>query len=380
MKLTRKAIAEAAAALSRSNRDRELLWDDEISGFGIRLTRKGGAYFLNYRAAGGKERRLTLGTAAELTIEQARRKAAETKVAVRAGADPLEEKRAIAHTRATKGMTISQLSERWLADGASRWRPRTANDYRYTVSRHILPEIGEMVAREVTKAQIAGMVAKVRANSPATAAKVLRTASSMLRWAEDLELLEEAKLPRTKRTAPPVAARERLLSDDELATIWGASGNLAPAEAAFVRLVMLTVLRSGAAWQVDRDWLKGTTIHLPAAVMKGKRDHQVPIAAWAMPLVAPKLDAVTRHENRILQDLRKLTGISDFTFHDMRRSFRTWCSRNGVAKDHAEVALAHVSHQTALDKAYDKHTYTDEAMKVLLLWQEHIRVLAGVPA
>lgn len=374
MKLTRRIIDEAAKKLAASNRDRELLWDDEISGFGVRLTRKGGAYFLNYRA-GAKERRLTLGTMSELTIEQARKKAAETKVSVRAGADPLGDKRAAVAALTAKSMTVKALAEKWLADGATRWRARTANDYKYTLECHILPEIGDDAAATVTKARIAEVIAKVRARSPATAAKTLRTVSSMLRWAEDMEILEEAKLPKTKRVAPPVAPRERMLTDEELAMVWKAADHLCPPEAAFARLVLLTVLRSGAAWQVAPEWIRGKTIYLPAAVMKGKRAHQVPISDWAMPYIMAKMTDIPRKENRVLVDLRKLSGIADFTFHDMRRSFRTWCSRNRVPKDYAEVALAHVSHQTALDKAYDKHSYIEEASKTLLAWQEHIRTL-----
>lgn len=382
LKLARRVIDEAVKSFQTSNRDRMILWDDEIAGFGCRITRKGATYFLNYRS-GPSERRLTLGTTAELTIEQARRKAAETKLQVRAGADPLAEKRAAIAAREAKGMTMAQLAARFLDDGESRWRPRTHSDYKYTLESHVLPEIGKLVAAEVSKARIAEVIAGVRKRSPAMAAKTLRVVGSMMRWAEDAEILDEARLPRTKTTAPSVAARTRLPTDQEIAQVWAAADQLIASEAAFARLIILTALRSGAVEHVTRSWMREGVIHLPAAVMKGKRDHQVPISSWAMPYVAATLDEPQRGKTvsagtrrkamRILQDLRKLTGIADITFHDMRRAFRTWCARNGIAKDHAEVALAHISFQSALDKAYDQHTYREEAGKALLAWQEHVR-------
>lgn len=381
LKLARRVIDEAVKTFQTSNRDRLILWDDEIAGFGCRITRKGATYFLNYRS-GPAERRLTLGTTTELTIEQARRKAAETKLQVRAGADPLAEKRAAVAARQQRGMTVAQLAARFLEDGESRWRPRTHADYKYTLEGHVLPQIGAIVAAEVSKARIAEVIAAVRKRSPSSASKTLRVVGSMLRWAEDAEILEEARLPRTKTTAPTVAARTRLPTDQEIAQVWAAAGQLIASEAAFARLIILTALRSGAAEHVTRGWLKDGVIHLPAAVMKGKRDHQVPVADWAMPYVAATLDepekgGLRRKAPRILTDIRNLTGIKDITFHDFRRAFRTWCARNGIAKDHAEVALAHISFQTALDKAYDQHTYRDEAAKALLAWQAHVRKIVS---
>lgn len=375
MKLTRRTLDEAIAKLAAGNRSRELIWDAELGGFGARLTKRGVTFFIDYRGEGGKQRRMTIGALSEVTPEAARRRAMELKVSIRSGTDPLQAKRRAA--KAVDKLTVEEISTRWLADGASRWRPRTANDYKYTLSCHILPAIGQKAAAEVSKADVSGMVAKVRESSPAVAGKVLRTVSAMLRWAEDLELLEEAKLPRVKRTAPPVPARERLLADSEIRKIWAAADTLSPEDAGFVRLVILTVIRSGAAEKACRIWLKGDTLEFPAAVMKGKRSHKVPIAAWAADLISPKLDGGGRLANPILREVRRLTGIKDFTWHDMRRSFRTWCAANGITRDHAEVALAHVSHQTALDKAYDKHSYEAEAAKVLKAWQDRVRAIVS---
>ena len=381
MKLTRRVIDEEIKKLAAGNRDREILWDAEISGFGVRLTRKGGAYFLNYRNAAGSERRMTLGTLGELTIEAARKKAAQTKVDIRAGADPLGEIRAkAAAPEPTKGLTLRQISARFLETGKPGWSKRTHDGYGYTFEKHLLPTLGDKPAAEITKVEIAEMSSKTKTKSAAAAANALRVLGSCLRWAEDLQLIDEARLPRTRRTAPPVAPRERLASDEEVVKLWKAADGLEPGEAAAAKLIILTVLRTDVVNKLQAEWLKDKTFHLPARVMKNKRTHQVPIAPWAMPLVAPCLELPRRKVSRILVSLRALAGIPDVDFHDLRRSFRTWCGKNGIAKDHAEFALAHISHQTDLDKTYDKHTYIEEASRALLAWQEHIRLILKLPS
>lgn len=381
MKLTRRVIDEAAKKLAAGNRERELLWDDEIAGFGVRLTKKGGAYFLNYRNAASVERRLTLGTLAELTIEQARRKAAETRVSIRAGADPLGEIRAkAAAPAAPQAMTLKQLFDKWRDAGQAGWSKRTYEDYGYTFKRHILPTLGERPAAEITKVEIADMITAIKKQSASSAALALRTLSSCLNWAEDLHVLEEVNLPRAKRLAPPVPPRDRVPSDEEVAKLWRATFKLDPGEAEAARLIILTVLRTNVVNNLQPQWLVGNTLHIPKTVMKNKNGHQVPIAVWAMPLVAPCLELPRRTTRYILEDIRDVSRIADVDFHDLRRSFRTWCSRAGINGDHAEYALAHVSHQTKLGKTYDKHIYIEEASKALLAWQEHVRKLAGLPA
>ncbi|MFC1491840.1 Arm DNA-binding domain-containing protein [Nitrospinota bacterium] len=76
-------------------------WDDELPGFGVRVTASGiKAYVLNYRVK-GRERRMTIGRHGEIAPAKARDEAMRLKAEARAGMDPLAER------------------ER----GRSRWRP-----------------------------------------------------------------------------------------------------------------------------------------------------------------------------------------------------------------------------------------------------------------
>ena len=70
--------------------DRDVLvWDDELSGFGVSCRRSGAkVYFLTYRTGGGRQRWLTLGHHRPLTPDAARTKALREKAAIGDRDDP----------------------------------------------------------------------------------------------------------------------------------------------------------------------------------------------------------------------------------------------------------------------------------------------------
>src|SRR5262245_30155062 len=124
-RFTKRRLSAEHEAMLAAGEDRRVVWDTEIAGFGVRLTRAGAAAFIDYRDLTRAKRRMTIGRLlpAELTVEQARQRAAAYKIAVRAGGDPIAEKRAAAAAaaQAEAGFTIEQAIESWLAKRAEDW-------------------------------------------------------------------------------------------------------------------------------------------------------------------------------------------------------------------------------------------------------------------
>ncbi len=58
------------------------------------------------------------------------------------------------------------------------------------------------------------------------------------------------------------------------------------------------------------------------------------------------------------RDLDRLSGITNYTFHDLRRTARSLMSRAGVPSDHAERCLGHVI--GGVRGTYDRHEYHRE--------------------
>jgi hypothetical protein len=73
----------------------------------------------------------------------------------------------------------------------------------------------------------------------------------------------------------------------------------------------------------------------------------------------------------------KLSGVTDWRWHDLRRTARSGMSRLGVDARASEAALNHVSDRTKLQRTYDRYDYAVEAIKALETWQAHVAGLVA---
>ena len=86
-------IPNVAALECPAGKDRGILWDDSLRGFGVVAFRNGGkCYMVQYRQH-GRSHRARIGDHPALTPAEARKLARQMLGAVEGGADPIEEKR-----------------------------------------------------------------------------------------------------------------------------------------------------------------------------------------------------------------------------------------------------------------------------------------------
>jgi integrase len=245
-KTTVESVAPGAA--------RRFLWDDTLLGFGVCVHTTGRrVYIVQYRNAAGRSRRLTLGTHGRLTVDQARKLAAEKLVAVAAGRDPAAERRE-AREQGDTPTTLEQVSSLWLdyqrtriAKGAL--RARTLREYERQLSRELLPRLGRRRLAELLPAD-AQALQDALAGRPVLANRVLDLLTALWRWAESRGL---ASGPSPCRTVEHFREerRQRHLSHDQLVALGDALRRLtvehriASHVAPLVRLIALTGCRPG---------------------------------------------------------------------------------------------------------------------------------------
>ncbi len=136
-----------------------LFWDDELSGFGVRVYPSGSKVFmLKFRARSGRQRWLKLGAFGPLTAEQARDKARLELARVIEGEDPADER-----DQLRAAITVNKLCDLYLeaADAGlvlgRKGLPKkqsTIDSDRCRVGAHIRPLIGHVRAAEVSRADI----------------------------------------------------------------------------------------------------------------------------------------------------------------------------------------------------------------------------------
>src|SRR5689334_12057721 len=125
MKTRLRLSDRVVRALSAPPSGARIWYDDEIPGFGIRVTTKGvRAFVLNYTAA-GRERRLTIGRFPIWSATAARDEARRLRRMIDDGIDPLEQRAANdAAAAAERSMpTLRDLYERYSSEHLPRKAP-----------------------------------------------------------------------------------------------------------------------------------------------------------------------------------------------------------------------------------------------------------------
>ncbi len=229
-----------------SARDR-LVWDDDLPGFGLRVTRTGSkSYVIQYRAPGSRQsRRLTIAKVGKITTEQARKVARSLLAEVVQGGDPAKARQA-----SREAPTMKELLERFDREHiAVRLKPKTAAPYRRLIESHIRPKFGSVPVAEVARSDVAKWHHSLR-DTPVEANRALMLLHKVFNMAELWGLRGGPNpahgVPKFKETA-----RERYLNADEMYRLGRAITDLqadakhplSPYLALAFRLLLLTGMR-----------------------------------------------------------------------------------------------------------------------------------------
>ncbi len=219
----------------------EAFRDEGTSGLEFRVSKSGAkSWIFRYRRKSDGERRvLTMGRFPEIKLAEARDLVDAYKVAIKNGGDPASQAQI-----AKKAETFADVAAEWETAYAAKQTARSLANDKLRLTAHVLPVLGKMKAREITKADIKGLirvinekpdgrVRKGRDNDEATedagepiemverTRAVFALVRKIMRWAirEDVGALTID--PTLGVTVPKAAEpRERNLSADEIHDIW----------------------------------------------------------------------------------------------------------------------------------------------------------------
>ncbi len=223
-----------------------------------------------------------------LTLTQARTKGAEWRGMIQTGVDPAKPHGAL---------TVAAAVDDWLKDAGIRSEAMV----RRRMELHVLPTLGKRLLGEVKQRDISVLLRELRHSKKLTSEvnRVRGSLSALWTWAMKQGEVERNPVLATAKVPEPSLERERagmlrVLALDELASIWrAAKADPSPIVSALLRLLILVPLRreewTRATWdEIKVDPATGNwTLHIPAARMKGKRPHAVPLPRAAVELLEP---------------------------------------------------------------------------------------------
>jgi integrase len=395
-----------------------LVFDDELPGFGLRVTAAGTKTFLYQYRVGPKVRRLVLGEFGTLTPAQARTLAERARAQARAGGDPAADRRdraratvaaeAEARRRAeADALTFGRLAELW---GAAGLRDRRES-YRREVARALrlnFPHLALLPAHAVDAAAAVRALDAIAEGRGATMARRSHAyARAMYAWAVRRRMLAAnpfAGIEAEGRDVP----RDRVLTDAELGAAWRAAGRLGPPFGPCLRFLMLTLQRrdevAGMCWDELAPDLSTWTI--PAGRAKNGKAHIVHLSEPARATLRglPRTDGVAlvftttgrtplsgfsgakvRLDAEIAAERAEAaarggagewaaTGpMPPWRLHDLRRTGVTALAGLGVPPhvcdrllNHAEGAIRGVA------AIYQRHDFLAERAAALDAWARHV--------
>ncbi len=262
--MTTQRITKHAVNALQSNGSEFTLWDDTVSGFGVRVRSTGSkSYVVVYRAGAGRGapvRRYTIAAVGKITPERARARAKVILGAVAHGHDPANQKTA---ERGTP--TVAELADRFMADHVrAKRKARTAEFYRDILDRIVKPAVGTTTADKLTRLQV-GRLHSSLGETPYQANRVLAVVGSMFAFAGRAGIVPEGTNPARGIVQFKESHRERFLTGEELQRL---GSEIREAET------------SGIPWSVDES--KPNAKYVPKAERFTKID---PFAAAALRLL-----------------------------------------------------------------------------------------------
>jgi integrase len=193
------------------------VWDQELPGFGLKVTPAGRkVYLVQYRLGGrkGRTRRVTIGQHGELTPMAARTEAKRLLGEVAAGRDPAAE-----HDKAKAGRSLAVVLDQFMAEHVRpKLKASTAREYERTARLYIVPRVGRRPIGELKRQDIAKLHHEL-SGTPYQANRTLALLSKFFGWAEKHGLRPDGSNPCRHVEKYREGRRERFLSQAELARL-----------------------------------------------------------------------------------------------------------------------------------------------------------------
>lgn len=380
MRLTTQTIQKLAVPAGKT----EITFlDERLPNFGLRIRASGArTWTVSYRAASGLNRRVVLGSAAELTPAQAFRAAQETLAKIRLGTDVVGEKRA---ARDKAAETFGLHLDSYLKAKRAELAPRSMVELERFLNVYAAPWHSRPIA-EIDRRAVAVRLSEIaRKHGPGASNRFRAAVSGYLGWAMREGLVESNPVAATNKQ-PENGARTRTPNDLELAEIYKAADN-GTQYGAIIRLLMTTGARREEIGGLKWSEIEGDLITLPPERTKSGRQHFIPLSAAALEI----LEAQPRREGRDhvfgngedsgFSGWSKSKGqlkvdVDNWTPHDFRRCFSTWSNEHGADPHLVEAQLGHTLQGVAA--TYNLATHLPARRRLLERWAEHLgEIVAG---
>jgi integrase len=373
-------------------------WDsiigDDVSlpgTFGLRVTKRGvRSWVCRYRwyfEAKNKtlHKTLKLGEHPAIGLKEARTAAREALTLVVRGEDPSTG----SVTSKNDFVSLADAFGQFMEKHAKRKnRPRSRAETRRTFDLHIIPELGEYRVDAITNSQLRGIIEGLADKKPYAANHTLAAVRKFYNWCVERQLVTASPVAGISKPGKEIS-RDRVLTDDEITALWETFDGVGwPFGLAFKLLLVTGQRRNEVAqmrWKdIDTENALWT---LPREATKADRVHEVPLSPLALEVLqmVPHTGDYIFTTNgktpisgfsRAKKRADKLSEITGWRLHDLRRTVASQMAKLGIAPHVVEKILNHSTGQiSGVAAVYNRHAYTEEKRNALSIWARRLESL-----
>ena len=349
-------------------------WDQGQSGFGVRVSSGGARSFV--LVYGANRTRKTIGRYPAVSLKQARDKAKELLAEFTLG---LERHRSISWTEAR---------ERFIQDCERKNKPNTVAYYRKRLDKHF--KFGQRNLSDISKQDVLQRIRKI-STSASEQHHAFVAARTLFNWAVREDLISASPLQGVGGFKP-AKARERVLNEDELRSVWLEDERAPYPYGPLIKVLILTGLRRTEAASLEWSFIDEVegVVSIPAHLTKNGRTHSIPLSGKLAQVFAdlPRINKYlfpSAHEKGTIFNGwgkskarfdAKLVGVEPYTLHDLRRTFATTHAKIGTPIHVTEKLLNHVSGTiSGVAAIYNRHTYLEEMQTASDAYDEYLAKL-----
>lgn len=367
------------------------LSDNTGNGLSLEVSPEGGKRWrFRYRFQ-GKAKMISLGTYPLVSLKDARSKARDAKKELESGAEPGTKKKT-----AQQGKTFQEVAKEWFDRFSSTATPRYSAEVWSRLEREVFPFIGNMLLTDIDAPTVLSILRRTEERGVIITTYKIKSHISQifkyaiacgLAYADPSRDLSAALQSKVSKNMPSIIEPKQV-------------GKLMIAISSYTGIVVrhalqlgvLTFVRPGelrtAEWtEID---MEEAEWRIPAAKMKMKRPHIVPLSAQALEALR-NLQPITGHGIYLFPSIRTAARpMSDVTVnaalrtlgyaqgemtgHGFRAMASSLLAEQGWSVDAIERQLAHVE-KSKIRAAYHRSEHLEERRKMMQAWADYLEEL-----
>jgi integrase len=314
--------------------------DDQLVGFGLRVTSAGAMSYFIEKRINGKNKRITIGRHGPITPLQARQQGQKLLGDITLGKDPLAEKR----NKLVKGITLETAYQDYLK-ARKNLKPNTLHDYKRCIEG-TLSDWLNLPLLEISKDMVEKRHRQLGKRSPARANNTMRVLKAIFNFSmeayestEGQPIVNLNPVDRLSRTRSwyTVKRRQTLLTDSQLKPWFEATLNLNQETTRdYLHFLLFTGLRRSEAMMLTWDRVNFDEGTFLIEDTKNGEPHRLPMSdflrelltrrhlqaekIWVFP--SPVTNGPLKEPRTAIDRVTQQSGIA-FQLHDLRRTFIT---------------------------------------------------------